>query len=267
MNIYEDRFLFTYCLVMAAIVGALFGSFLNCAAFRISRKQNFVSDRSKCPVCHHVLSPLDLVPIFSWVFLGGKCRYCKTKVSPRYVLTELAFTAITVLTFLADGISFFFLRDMILAMCLFVLTLVDIEIMEIPDGCIIISAAAWLVVWFITRRGSLAVHLGTAAGMFVGILVLSLIMDKILGKDSLGGGDIKLFMIMGLYLGPIKLMFALIISSIAGLITAFADKRFHPDREGYFPFGPAIALSIWIMQLYGDSLAGWYLNMIGMSVQ
>ena len=80
MSIYEDTFFMIYCCVLAGVFGAVLGSFLNCAAWRIAHGESFVKGRSHCTSCGHVLGFLDLIPVFSWIFLGGRCRYCKTKI-------------------------------------------------------------------------------------------------------------------------------------------------------------------------------------------
>ena len=105
MSIYEDTFFMIYCCVLAGVFGAVLGSFLNCAAWRIAHGESFVKGKSHCTSCGHVLGFLDLIPVFSWIFLGGKCRYCKTKISPRYMLTELFFALVSVLTLLRFDLS------------------------------------------------------------------------------------------------------------------------------------------------------------------
>ena len=126
MSIYEDTFFMIYCCVLAGVLGAVLGSFLNCAAWRIAHGESFVKGRSHCTSCGHVLGFLDLIPVFSWIFLGGRCRYCKTKISPRYMLTELFFALVSVLTLLRFDLSPEFVRNMVLACCLFCLSLVDL---------------------------------------------------------------------------------------------------------------------------------------------
>ena len=145
MSIYEDTFFMIYCCLLAGVFGAVLGSFLNCAAWRIAHGESFLKGRSHCTSCGHVLGFLDLIPVFSWIFLGGKCRYCKTKISPRYMLTELFFALVSVLTLLRFDLSLEFVRNMVLACCLFCLSLVDLEIFEIPNGCLLIPVIAWFV--------------------------------------------------------------------------------------------------------------------------
>ena len=86
MSIYEYRPLLIFSVIMAACLGAVAGSFLNCAALRIVRGEPFVKGRSHCPHCGHVLGPLELVPVISWLVQRGRCRACGAKISPRYLI-------------------------------------------------------------------------------------------------------------------------------------------------------------------------------------
>ena len=204
MSIHDSRLILWYCCCVAAVLGAVMGSFLNCAAWRIAHGQNFLKGRSHCPECGHVLSVGDLVPVFSWLFLRGKCRYCGAKVSVRYLLAELFMAAVTVVCLLRYDLTVLCLRNYIFLCCLFCLSLVDLEDYTIPDGCLLVSAAVWLLALpflHMSWKESL-LHLLAALVFGGGLLLLSLAMDRILKKDTLGGGDIKLYFVVGLYPGP-----------------------------------------------------------------
>ena len=269
MSIYEDTFFMIYCCVLAGAFGAVLGSFLNCAAWRMAHGESFIKGRSHCTSCGHVLGFLDLIPVFSWIFLGGKCRYCKTKISPRYMLTELFFAAVSVLSLLRWDISAEYVRNMVLACCLFCLSLVDLEIFEIPNGCVIIPALAWFAALpFMGMKGmDVLMHVLSGVGLGGIMLVLVLIFDKILGKESMGGGDLKLFVVTGLYLGVAASLFALFFACVLGLLTGavmkYLDEK-HPntERNAQIPFGPAIAMASYVMLLYGDGPVNWYLGLL-----
>ena len=264
MSIYEDIFFMIYCCVLAGILGAVLGSFLNCAAWRIAHGESFAKGRSHCTSCGHVLGVLDLIPVFSWIFLGGKCRYCKTRISPRYMLTELFFAAVSVLTLLRFDISPAYVRNMVLACCLFCLSLVDLEIFEIPNGCLLIPVIAWFVaIPFMGMSGTeVLYHVLSGVGYGAAMLALVLLFDKILGKESMGGGDLKLFVVMGLYLGVAASLFALFLSCILGLMTGVIQKRNKEGNGSLIPFGPSIALAFYAMLLYGDGLVSWYVGLL-----
>ena len=264
LNVFEYPPLAIYCCVLAAVIGAVLGSFLNCAAWRIAHGESFVKGRSRCPSCGHTLGLPDLIPVFSWIFLGGKCRYCKTKVSVRYLLMELFMAAMVLLCFLQAGLSILFMRNLVFGCILLVLSLVDMEIYEIPDGCLLIGLIAWVAAepFLFVSWTDLAMHL--LAGLILGgaILFLSLLFDKLLKKESMGGGDIKLFALAGLYVGLVQSLFVLLFSCVVGLLLAALIRSRVSEAEGRIPFGPAIAITTWFVLLYGNYLADWYLGLL-----
>ena len=259
MSIWESRGLLIYCGAVALLLGAVFGSFLNCAAWRLSHGESVLRGRSHCPDCGHVLGAGDLVPILSWLFLRGKCRYCGKKIPARYPLTEAVFALLTLLCLLRFDLSWLCLRNWILLCCLFCLSLTDLECMIIPDVCLIIAAAVWLVFLPLTGMGWPAVRGGLLAGLIFGggLLGLSLLMDRILKRDSLGGGDIKLFAVLGLYLGIVGTLFMTVLACLLGLLFAVL-RRGRGGGSEPFPFGPAIAAAGTVMLLCGEPLIQWY---------
>ena len=171
----------------------------------------------------------------------------------------ILFSILAVLCLIRFGLSVICLRNLILLGCLFCLSLVDLESYIIPDSCLIIAATAWVAaIPFEYEKYGTLMGIGThVLSAFVyggGVLAISLLMDIVLKKESLGGGDIKLIAVMGLYLGMDASLFAMLISCILGLIFVLVRKEIHPNAEDYFPFGPAIAVSIWIILMYGDLL-------------
>ena len=135
--LYTDGFITFYMYTVVAILGLIFGSFINCMAWRIVHKESVWKGRSHCASCGHPLKAMDLIPIVSYLFLKGKCRYCKEKVSIRYMLTELLLAIVFISFIWKYDISFLALRYMVLACILLGLALVDLESYEIPDGFII----------------------------------------------------------------------------------------------------------------------------------
>ena len=239
------------------ITGLVFGSFLNCTAYRISRGEDFVKGRSRCTTCGHELSAMDLIPVLSYILTRGRCRYCGEKVSLRYPLTELLCGILFLGLFLKEGLSLLFVRDLIFVCCLFCLALVDMEIREIPDGTLIISAATWAATAYFVYHDIKEVlfHVLAGAVFMFGFLAVSLIMDRILKKESLGGGDIKLFAVVGLYLGFIPSLFCVMIASVTGLLAAMIKK------SGSISFGPFIAVGTYFMLLWGEDLKNLYLGL------
>lgn len=251
-----------YCTVLAAVLGAVFGSFLNCMAWRIAHHESVITGRSHCPVCGHVLGPGDLVPVFSWIFLKGKCRYCGAPVSVRYLLTEVFSAAGFVLILFRFDVSWTLLRYLVLFCILLPLSLVDLEIFEIPDRFIAAGILWWAVTLLPAAESGTSfgrqLLTGLTGGALVGggMLLLTLLFDRATGKESMGGGDIKLFFMTGLYLGPAGALLGLILSCVLGLVFAAASRR----RK--IPFGPAISLSAMLVLLWGRPVIEWYMGFL-----
>lgn len=263
MSVYDFPAMTAFWVVLAVALGASMGSFLNCAAWRIAHGESFLKGRSHCPDCGHELGPIDLVPILSWLWLRGRCRTCKKRIPVRYLLTELLFALLTVTCLLRFDLTVLCLRNWIFICCLFCLSLVDLENMTIPDGCLIIAAVAYFAalpfLW--TTWQDLVIHVATGLVLGLAVLGISLLMDRVLKKESMGGGDIKLLAVVGLYLGPIPALFALLLSCVIGLLF-FGLLRARKKGQGQFPFGPSIAAAAAVMLLFGDGLVSWYVNLM-----
>lgn len=280
----------TILLAMVALLGAVMGSFMNCLAWRVVNGESVLHGRSHCPACGHTLGVLDLFPVFSWVFLGGKCRYCKAKISARYVLVELAMAVLFALLLWRYGFGVPLLAYGALACILCGVALVDIDTYTIPNGFVVAGLAVWAVsVWFLQPVsggvGSLFVSWlgygfmpmlidGLLGAVLVGggILLFSLVFDKATGKTSLGGGDVKLLFMVGLFLGAAGSLFNLLLSCVLGLVLAFVWWLLHlhtqesVSGESFktkaIPFGPAIALATMLTLLVGPTFLTWYTGLL-----
>lgn len=257
MSIYCSKMILVYCIFLAVLIGSVMGSFLNCVAYRISNHTSFTKGRSHCPNCHHVLNPIDLIPIVSWCLTKGKCRYCHKAITIRYPLSEAIMMMLTILCLLRFDLSWECLRNYILICTLFTLSCVDLEIFEIPDSCIVIGIVNWVCFNFLLQD-SWFTHILASILYSGSVLLLSLVMDRILQKESMGGGDIKLLIVMGLYLGVISGMMALLLACVLGIVSSFVVKK---DEELHIPFGPAISMAFVLVLLYGQPWVAWYLGM------
>ena len=246
-----------YFAIVSFVVGSVFGSFINCFAWRITHHESILKGRSHCAVCGHTLGALDLVPIFSWLFLRGKCRYCGEKISPRYMLTELLLGAAFLVSFLCFGFRWEAPRLMALSVALLGLSLVDLEIQEIPDGFIIYGIVLWAVMLPLLPEPVKALWQGLLSGFLIGggVLLISLVMDKVLKKESLGGGDVKLLFMVSLYMSPLAALFNLVLACAVGLLFVAALKH------EKIPFGPSSSLASFVTVLVGERIATWYLGL------
>ncbi len=225
---------------------------MNCFAARYAAGESWLRGRSHCDSCGHELGFLDLVPVFSYIFLKGRCRYCHTKMSPRYLITEIILGSIFVITYLRVGLTLRLIRNLILFVILFAISLIDYDTYEIPDGLVLGGAIVWLIFAVILKEN---LWKGLLGGIILGgsILIISLILDKILNKESLGGGDIKLLAMVGLYSGPILGILLLFVASVVGLIFIGIGKT------NKIPFGPAISIATVFTVLFGEQLLQLYL--------
>ena len=270
-----------YVLVLAFVSGTVFGSFFNCMAWRIVHGESILYGRSHCAECGHPLAAKDLVPIFSYLALHGKCRYCGKKIAPRYTAVELICGTAFVITFLRFGLTVHTATALILLCMLLTLSLVDLDMMIIPDRFIVTMAGLWAVTTpFLCQEDKAASALtgsemllskgifsvtgiaganlkGMTGGAAIGggMLLLSLIFDKVTGKESMGGGDVKLFLIAGLFLGPWTGLLCLLMACVIGLAFAVAKK------EAKIPFGPAISAAFFICFLAGQNIVNAYLGL------
>lgn len=227
------------------ICGSIFSSFLNCMAMRIADHEDFVSSRSHCESCGHELGFLDLITIVSYLYLKGRCRYCGAGLSPSYPLTEIFLGIVFVLTYLRyQRPCILLIFDLSLFCIVFGLSLVDMRSYIIPDGFIIAGVLNWLIRSLLTgfEYGSIA----SAFLLSLSIILLSMIMNKVNGKENFGGGDIKLIFMAVLYTGLMKGVLLLFVSSVLGLFGISIG------RNKKIPFGPYISFALFLVLLYGD---------------
>lgn len=253
-----------YIGIMLFVLGAVMGSFINCAADRYCRKQSVWRGRSHCDSCGATLTVIDLVPILSYLFLRGKCRRCGAKIPPRCLVTELLVAIIYALTYALYGCSFVTLEYIALFSALIALSLVDLDTMEIPDGLLLFCAAVFAAFVYLHGQGvdqMLDRLKDGVIGAVVyggGMLTISLIMDRVLGRESMGGGDIKLFAVLGLFAGLVRGLLLLLIACIVGIISAYASG----NKNNAFPFGPCISGAAIITLLVGQQVVNQYLSLL-----
>lgn len=247
--------------IVLALLAFLFGiivfSFINVLIYRLPKKISFVRGFSFCPACSHRLYPRDLFPIFSWLFLRGKCRYCQAKISPRYFLVELlggvlALTCVHFFDYSLQAATVFALFALLTAVAF-----VDIDTMEIPNGLVVAIAVVAVVSLFVFPP---SVWWDRLLGVVVVSLPLLLIAMIIPG--AFGGGDVKLMAAVGLFIGwkmsLLAFFFAILGGGVWG-IWLLASKQ--KGRKGQFAFGPFLCLGIALSILWGTPLLDWYIGL------
>ncbi|MBD7908386.1 prepilin peptidase [Sporosarcina gallistercoris] len=239
------------------VYGLVFGSFFNVVGLRVPKKESIVSPPSHCTICNRRLTVIDLVPIVSFVFLRGKCRGCGTKISPIYPLMELVTGVLFAFSFYSLGFSVELAVALLFISMLVIITVSDIAYMLIPNRILLPFGVAIALLRLVSPLNP---WWDSILGAAVGFLVLLLI--AIVSKGGMGGGDIKLFFVIGLVLGTKLTLFTLFLAALVGSIVGIIHlRRTRQGRKTPVPFGPSIAVAAVISYFYGNALVGWYLTL------
>lgn len=230
--------------VFAAIFGTLIGSFLNALIYRLPLGINIALPRSSCPHCKHVISWYENIPIISYLFLRGKCSNCRSKISIQYPLVEFvtgAFAFLIAPSSVEPSELFNFLFYLSVFSAFLVHFIVDLKHQILLDSINIYLGILFLVVALVSKPWS---HwlLGLAIGLGFPLLV-SWLFYLLKGQVGLGGGDIKLYAVLGIYLGPIAVMQNIFMSCFLGAIVGLILMAFKViKKENPIPFGPFIII-------------------------
>jgi leader peptidase (prepilin peptidase)/N-methyltransferase len=247
-------YIILYVLIFA--IGASIGSFLNVLVYRIPRELDFVKGFSFCPSCGRRLMPLDLVPIFSWLFLKGLCRYCGVKISPRYILVETACGAAGLLLWIFEPSHTHALLFFAVFCVLLTMALIDADTQTISDGLnIALGVLAVVSIWAGPEVDIPSRLIGLAA-VSVPLFVITLFIE-----GAFGLGDVFLMISAGFLLGwqgvLVAFFIGLIIGGVYGAFTLALGKK---GRKDHFAFGPCLAVGIFASLLSGQRIIDWYLS-------
>jgi leader peptidase (prepilin peptidase)/N-methyltransferase len=248
-----------FAAVLAAVGGLAFGSFMSVVVHRVPRKESIVAPRSRCPNCGHQLAVADNIPIVSWLMLGGKCRYCKTPVSPRYLAAEVLTALVWVLAVVRLPLTWGLLAYLPFLWVLVALSLIDLETKLLPNAIVYPSVAVGIPllalvtglagesfsVWFRGLEGMVA-----GAGAFFAIALIY--------PAGMGMGDVKLAGLIGLFLGYASwgyliaaFFLAFLSGAIVGVVLMGVGKA---GRKTAIPFGPFMALGATLAVLFGEPI-------------
>lgn len=254
-----------YFIVVSFILGTIFGSFFNVCIYRIPNKQSISNPPSHCYNCNTRLKPLDLVPVLSWTFLGGKCRYCKQKISLRYALVELLTGILFVLVYKVYGLNTITLYYLLLVSLLVIITFIDIDHYIIPDGLIIFGAIGALTFNILGQGVGLKESLLGGLICGGGTLILIYLIELLVKKEVMGGGDIKLFAMGGLFLGVkyglLTVLLSVYVGATYGVYTIIYSKIKNKEYNSMIPYGPFISIGALITVLCGTSIIDWYMSL------
>ena len=244
--------------VVVFIFGIVFGSFFNVVGLRVPKKQSIAYPPSHCPSCERQLTAIDLLPILSYVLLRGKCRTCQAKVSPIYPSMELLTGILFALAYVHFGLTAEFFVALLFISMLVCITVSDIAYMLIPNK-ILLFFLPLLVVGRIFSP--LTPWWDSLLGAVVGFGMLYIV--ALLSRGGMGGGDIKLFFVIGIVLGTVKTLLTLAFASAIGLVIGIIVLRMtKKGRKTPVPFGPSIALAAIILYFYGEHIITWYWHLL-----
>lgn len=247
----------TMLLVLAGVLGLLFGSFLNVCIYRIPKKESIVTGASHCTACGTPIRPGDLIPVFSYLFLRGRCRACGVHISIRYPLIELINAAAWVFVSLRFGLTPESLIYCAFASVLLIAAMIDIDTLLVPPSLTVFILVLGAVSLFVLRDMPFYERL---IGLAVGGLPFLLV--AVVTRGGMGGGDIKLMAVCGLVLGWRLILLSLLVSVVAGGVYAavlLLTKRSKKGAE--MPLVPFLSGGMFVCLLWGERLLSWYLGM------
>jgi leader peptidase (prepilin peptidase)/N-methyltransferase len=254
-------------LVLLALFGLAIGSFLNVVIVRVPSGESLLRPPSKCPLCEHEIQARDNIPIVSWLLLKGTCRNCGEPIPAGYPLVEAGNAVLWVLAGLRFGASAEVVPYALLFSVLLALSVIDLELYILPNKItypsILVSLVAIPVLSIVATDDPGAAMLGAAIGAigFAGfLLILLLAWELILRKEGMGMGDVKLAVLLGLWIGyinPLLCLFALIASSVIGLVVGVGILVVRKESRP-FPFGPWLALGSIAVILFSGPILRLY---------
>lgn len=235
-----------YYHIMFFIVGTIFGSFYNVVGTRIPNNLSIVKPGSHCEYCNHELSWYELIPIFSYIFLKGKCKECHHKLSIFYPFTEIATGLLFLVSFHSFGFSLDLLTSLTLVSTFIIIIVSDINYLIIPDRFIIIPSILIIIIdLFNIGLLNTIIQIGYGILGFTLMYLVMLLGNKLFKKESLGGADIKLMFLIGLVLDPMLTIIVLFLASFIALIPSI--YLLYKNKEHIVPYGPFLMIGLLIV--------------------
>lgn len=286
-----DLYYFIVFACFAFAMGACIASFMNVCIWRIPRNESVVSPPSHCPNCNAPIRWYQNIPILSWCCLRGKCANCHKPISVRYTIVELLGGILFLMAYFQWGIPFFFRGDVALyglqplrslwAVPVFWVvftglilgSFVDLAEQWIPDrvtigGMILGVPLSFLVPELQGEQMRLHALYWSLGGLFFGfgfLWLVGFVFSKIVKKDALGFGDVKLIGAVGAFFGPGAVLFTIIVSSFVGAVVGVVLMLRGKAKLGGFtavPYGPFLALGVIAWMFWGPGIVGWYLRLM-----
>ncbi|HBQ20716.1 MAG: peptidase A24 [Deltaproteobacteria bacterium GWA2_38_16] len=238
--------------------GALLGSFLNVCIVRLPKEESIIWPSSHCRHCNKTLPWYDLIPILSYLYLLGRCQFCKEKISVEYPLIELITAFLALWVFHEFGFRTQGFAYLIFVSALLVTTVIDIHYRIIPDS---ISIGGTILGFLLSFHFLQISYIDSSLGILLGggvLFIIAYLYLKFTGREGMGGGDIKLAAMIGAFLGYKFVFLVLFISSIAGSLVGIGLILIQrQDLKSALPFGPFLAVGALSSLFYGEPLLYW----------
>ena len=233
-------------LIIFFVLGAVISSFLCVVGFRLPQKISFVKGSSMCDTCKHKLYFFEKIPMLSYIFQLGRCRYCKNQIPVIIPICEILGATLFSFSFFKFGCSYNLIIALLIASLFIIVLVTDIKYLIIPDSILIIFGILLIIVqYFNVGPKDLLVHILTGIGLFMVMYLIMLLGEKMFKKESLGGADVKLLFLFGLVLEPMLGIVSIFIASIIALpisLIVLVKNKTH-----MIPFGPFLILALIIL--------------------
>ena len=245
--------------VIAGLIGAAVGSFLNVCIVRLPEGESIVRPASRCPRCELPIRPRDNLPVLSWLLLRGRCRSCRGRISIQYPLVESTTALLWIAAVGRFGISWQALSSAVFFSLLLAISLTDARTYTIPDELSLGGLVIGLALAF-APGGISPVRAVAGAALGFGLLwLVAVVGERVLRKPAMGGGDIKMLAMMGAFLGPGGVLLSLFLGALFGTVI-FGPISLRTGK--LVPFGVFLALGAAVVEPWGHILAEWYLHRV-----
>jgi len=249
--------------VFVGILGLCVGSFLNVLIYRTPNNLSILHPNSFCPVCKNSLKWYHNIPVFSYIFLKGKCSFCKTHIPFRYTLVEILNTIFWLLSALLFWNTSIILAIIYMLVCslLIVVSFIDIEHKFIPDRFQIALLILGILALIFTTNFSIVdrvVGFFVGGGIMLAFYGAGLLFYK---KEALGFGDIKLIAICGLIIGWQNILLALFAGTVVGSIILILLQKTNGKKGKEYPFAPFLSFGVLLAMFYGQQIINWYITL------
>ncbi|MBQ6841034.1 MAG: prepilin peptidase [Bacilli bacterium] len=250
--------------VLVFILGTILGSFYLVVGKRLPIKENAINSRSKCDNCNHVLGWWQLIPIFSYVILRGKCHYCHQRINPLHLLIEVVTGGLFSFAYLYYGVCYEMLIFLIVSSVTLIIFISDFSYYIILDSPLVVgSILVFATKWYYLGINDALISLISGLGLFASMYLIKIIGDVLFKRESLGGGDIKFAFVMGMILGYRLGLCSLILSTFLALPYSCAALMLKKNNE--VPYGPFLASSLFVVFVFIEKFNS-LLNLIFVSL-